>query len=127
MLMGMTGCEDNENSTGLKGTTWKLAGFVNVETGELTEAEPKGKGYYTFTFDTDTNAWGRSILNTIQVSLRPVPGIHTTTEIDDSMNGNATLFYDAIRSIESYTHEGDELKFFYADGQHYLLFRLVQP
>ena len=100
ILMGMTGCEDNENSTGLKGTTWKLAGFVNVETGELTEAEPKDcERCYTIVFIANTNGTGRSVLNTIEVDLLTAPFFGAMTKIDDSMNGNVALFYDAVRSI----------------------------
>lgn len=35
------------------------------------------------------------------------------TKIDDSMNGNAVIFYEAIKSIESYVLKGNQLKFYY--------------
>jgi hypothetical protein len=122
---------ENLQKFALQGTTWKLEGYINTKTGSMIEAEPKGGGYYTFTFDTDTTARGHSISNKIQVLLKPTwsnqPIIAPTTYIDDSMNGNAKLFYDAIRLIESYAVENNELKFFYDSKQQYLLFKPVEP
>lgn len=123
LMIGMLGCEKEEtNKEYLKKTKWQLSEYVNISTGVKTKAEPEGDGYYTITFDTDTTATGHSILNVIIVSLN-VPSIYAATEIDDSMNGNAVLFYEAIKSIESYILEGDQLKFYYNGKQQYLLFK----
>lgn len=117
----MAGCSGNETISTLKNTKWQLAGYVNISTKEIIKAEPEGGGYYTITFDTDTTAAGHSIFNVIVVSLN-TPSIHSTTEIDDSMNGNAELFYEAIRTIESYEVDDSQLKFYYGNKQYYLLF-----
>ena len=110
--------------------TWKLAEYVNVETGKV-EAEPEPKEdcgrCYTIDFITNTKGTGRSILNVIEIDLSDPPFFGTMTEVGDNEIGNVTLFYDAIRSIKSYTLERDELKFFYDEGQRYLLYKLVRP
>ncbi|BAR51278.1 hypothetical protein TFKS16_0997 [Tannerella forsythia KS16] len=38
-------------------------------------------------------------------------------------NGDAALFYRIIKTLESYTWEKNELKFFYDNKQHYLLYK----
>ncbi len=120
LIIGMGGCE-KEKTSNLKGSTWQLTGYVNAFTGETVKATPEGDGYYTFTFDTDNTAIGGTIINSIAISLSR-PYIHVLTKIDDSINGNAHLFYEAIESIEFYDLDGDQLKFFYDNKKQYLLF-----
>jgi hypothetical protein len=59
------GEKDTENS-GLKGTTWKLVGFADVETGTLRKAVPEDcESCYTVRFLTDTVFSGTSHTNKI--------------------------------------------------------------
>lgn len=133
ILIGIVGCGDKDNkendeiSTGLKGTSWKLAGFVDVKTGELIEAQPRDGKCYTIEFSTDTEGTARSVLDTIPIDLTKVPFIRGGTKVDDTMNGNVLLFYDAVLSIQSYTYEKDDLKFFYNEGGHYLCYKRIGP
>ena len=51
--------------TSLKGTTWKLVGFVDTETGNLKVAEPDDPRCYILTFDTNSTFSGTSSTNDI--------------------------------------------------------------
>ncbi|WP_080903386.1 hypothetical protein [Parabacteroides sp. Marseille-P3160] len=125
MLLGIGGCKDKEDSAGLKGTKWKLSGIVEVKSATLTELEPKDcEKCYTIDFNTETKGTGRSILNTIEVDLSNAPFFGGMTKVGDNEIGNVSLFYNAISFIEYYTRKGDELSFFYNNGQYYLLYKL---
>ncbi|MDR2126333.1 MAG: hypothetical protein LBP63_05855 [Prevotellaceae bacterium] len=129
ILAGVVACgkenENNEINT-LKGTKWKLAGIVDAKTGVLKELEPKDcEQCYTLTFDTDSTAWGKSVLNTMYIRLLPKPYINIMTEIDDSDNGDVQLFYDAIKTVDTYKVGKNELQFFYNKKKNYLLYKLI--
>jgi hypothetical protein len=130
----------------LKGTKWKLAGIVNVETGVLTELEPKDceKCYtldfdcncemcdmFDFDFDCNTTAQGYSVANKMlfclsQTCLSKKNIILLMTEVGDSHIGDARLFYDALQTVDSYGIEENELKFFYNNKRNYLLYKLIK-
>ncbi|MDR1809875.1 MAG: META domain-containing protein [Prevotella sp.] len=127
LTTGMVGCDKEEGKEApnpLTGTKWKLVGFANVETGDIIEAEPKDcEECYTITFDSDSTASGISIVNIIMVNLS-IPYIGVTTMAYDEEIGNVALFYEAIQQIEAYSHEKEELKFYYNNKKNYLIYKL---
>jgi hypothetical protein len=112
----------------LKGTSWKLAGIVDVQTNELKELKPKDcERCYTFAFDTDTTAWGRTQGNDIFINLSQMPPYYASTKAGERGDGDGYLYSKVVRLMYSYVREGDELKFLYKedDKSYYLLYKLV--
>jgi hypothetical protein len=128
-IMG-AGCDNEKENeiVSLKGTKWKLAGIVDVQTGELKELEPKDcEECYTLEFDTDSTALLQSVSNEGRAYInRNPPYLSTSTERGEGGDGN--IFVNSLYFITSYKREGNELKFFYQkDGENlYLLYKLVQ-
>ena len=123
LFLMTSGCENSSNAATednemtLTGTAWKLVGVVDTETGELKELEPNEcNGCYTFTFDTDSTAIGRSASNTLGVILRPVVRIFLMTDV----GGENIIFTNAIGTIISYELSKNELTFYCNDGKNYL-------
>ena len=128
LLTAGAGCEKNKDyevPTQLTGTRWDLAGIVDTKTGKITPLAPKGS--YWFKFISETKARGGSVLNIMAIDLTSPPFFNIETEIGDSHNGDAALFYRIIKTLESYTWEKNELKFFYDNKQHYLLYKYSKP
>jgi hypothetical protein len=124
LLTAGIGCEKNKDyevPTQLTDTRWELAGIVDAKTGEITPLTPKGS--YWFKFISETKARGGSVLNIMAIDLTSPPFFNIETEIGDSHNGDAALFYRIIKTLESYTWEKNELKFFYDNKQYYLLYK----
>jgi hypothetical protein len=118
---------NDSSGLGLKGTRWKLKGFVDVATGELTEAEPKEcEGCYTILFVSDSKGCASSVMNQINLDLLEENIFGARTKIGDEHNGNAKLFYDAIFTAHSFQHESNELKIFYNDKKNYLLYKVIK-
>ncbi|MDR2406724.1 MAG: hypothetical protein LBE13_01215 [Bacteroidales bacterium] len=127
------GCEEpkvlnttttQDTTIALAGTSWKLVGYVNIQESTMIEAEPKDcERCYTLVFDTDSTARGYSVINIIDLSLKPRLVMGTATMADDSMNGNITLYYEVMKTIQSYSIEYDTLKFYYNNNNNYLLFK----
>jgi hypothetical protein len=118
---------DSEGIEGLEGTKWKLAGIVDVKTGILTELEPKNcERCYTLVFESDSIAWGYSVLNRMQLCLSPKLIIGIVTYIYDNMNGDVQLLYDAMETMGSYAIKNNEMKLFYNNKRNYLLYKSVQ-
>ena len=116
--------EADVNVQTLEGTKWKLAGIVDTEKGSLKVLEPKDcKECYTFTFDTDSTASGRSLGNILLVRLKPFLFFNVATEILDCHDSDCALFYEAIKSIVCYKLEKNEFKFYFEDQKKYLLFK----
>jgi hypothetical protein len=108
----------------LEGTKWKLAGSVNVETGELKEFEPKTcVECFTLTFDTDSTAVGVSVANSLEIHLLPKPAIVSMTKIGDYEIGDARLYYDAWDAMTSYKVVDNDLWLLFNDNTEYLLFK----
>jgi hypothetical protein len=131
LLIMSSKCTKNEEGNepvSLKDTKWKLIGFVDTRTGRVTDAKPKCDRCYTLAFDTDSKASGWSLMNTVRLDLKPVLRMWIATEAYDLQNGNITMFYEAMESIESYTVESKIMKLFYYDHdvKHYLLFKLME-
>jgi hypothetical protein len=128
MVSAFTCGKEKENEiTSLEGTKWKLAGIVDMQTGEMTELEPKDcEQCYMLVFDTDSTAWGKSVINDIYVDLSK-PFMTVPTYAYDHKNGDVQLFYDTMGSIGSYKVEKNQLKFFYNSNKNYLLFKRIKP
>lgn len=120
LLVGGMGCEKEEDSTVLTGTRWELAGITDVKTKELKTILPEGS--YWFKFISETQGKGQSVLNVMTVNLTTPPFFNINTMIGDDHNGDAALFYEVIKRLESYEKEGNTLKFFYDNNQYYLLY-----
>lgn len=84
---------------GLNGTSWKLEGYVNTESGELTLPKfADCKDCNIITFDSDSTAKGITLFNHIWVNLnsKPLIGIATLVDPEDenlSQNASATKSY----------------------------------
>ncbi|MDR1221604.1 MAG: hypothetical protein LBL07_01820 [Tannerella sp.] len=116
-----------EGNPELTGTKWKLAAFVDVQTRESIEPEPKEcSNCYTLEFNSDTTATGKSVLNTMYYTVTPSSiKMILATEIWDGDNNNASLFYDALLTIDTYEYSKDELKIYYDGKNKYLLYKPV--
>jgi hypothetical protein len=119
----------------LKGTKWKLAGFVDMKTGVLTEPELKDcDKCYTLTFDTDYTAKGWSVTVATSIDLLDLDRYMLVT-IGESYDGNR--FRSSMVSIKSFTVTSEELKLYYysvdcsndnpTHTMEYLFFKPVQP
>jgi len=96
----------------LEGTSWKLKGIVDMQTGILTENNvllKRCKSCYIITFDTDSTASGYAEYNSVTVRLWP------RLSMNMSLNGINT-------NTDSYAVEGDNLKFFFNIEKKYVLF-----
>ncbi|GHT65201.1 hypothetical protein AGMMS50239_24440 [Bacteroidia bacterium] len=110
----------------LKGTQWKLAGYVDVSTGKMTDAEPKDCAQcYTLAFQSDSLGTGKSVGNGIAVDLTLHPFFRVLTEINDRETGNAALFYEAAKTIDMHFWDSEGLKFFYNNRKNYMLYKQV--
>ncbi|MDR0667564.1 MAG: hypothetical protein LBF90_02975 [Prevotellaceae bacterium] len=129
IVAGVMACKkEKENNSSLQGSKWKLAGYVDAATGNRIDAEPADcERCYTLIFDTEMTASGYSVINQISVSLVSEKMFSVTTAVEDSMNGNVKLFYEAIETVDSYKYENAELKFFYNNKQNYLLYNSYIP
>jgi hypothetical protein len=118
----------------LKGTKWKLAGSVNVETGELIEFQPTACAEcFTLIFNSDHEASGRSVFARIGIDLLDLSKSMNTKESEVSWSGDPSLpvdgdhFRKIMVSIESFTVTPEELKLYHNNKTEYLLFKRIQP
>jgi hypothetical protein len=141
VLFLTTGCEKPHlnDTIQLQGTKWKLAGIVDVQTGELTVLEPANcTECYTLTFDTDSTMSGHSTANDLIleiVTMSSNPGLNICTISRIGMltkineRGDGSLYLDILYCVNSYIQEDSNLKFFYTKDNKtsYLLFKSVEP
>jgi hypothetical protein len=136
-IVSYTGCSENQRindndeteNISLAGTKWKLAAFVDLQTGESIEPEPKEcSKCYALEFDSDTTAMGKSIANTLHfiVTLSNID-MSLMTEIWDGDQGNVNLFYEALPTLDTYEYSKDELKIYYAGKKKYLFYKPLLP
>jgi hypothetical protein len=127
----LAGCSESEPAQpiqptqiyDLENTSWKLEGFADTQTGEFTEAKPKCNKCYTLTFDTDSTASGYSVMNSLGLRFNPALKMWVATESYDLQIGTVAMFYEAMKSVESYTVENDSLRIFYNNNKNYLLYK----
>jgi hypothetical protein len=129
ILAGIISCgKEDEEPIKPAGTHWYLAGIADVETGSLRELELEYTDCHLIHFDTDTTAYGCFSANEIYLHLSPQQVfVVIKMEEDDSYTGDVQLFYDAIKTLTSYTLTKDELKIYCNKGKDYLLYKTIIP
>ncbi|MDR1161435.1 MAG: hypothetical protein LBK45_03755 [Tannerellaceae bacterium] len=135
MLLATFSCRDNNSPDipiPLKGTQWKLAGSVNVETGELKEFQPTACAEcFTLTFHSDHEASGLSVSSKIAIDLLDLRKYIMSKESEGSWGGDPSLRIDGdhyrriMTSIDSFTVTSEELKLYYNNKTEYLLFKPI--
>jgi len=121
------GCGEKEDTSiiHLRGSKWKLAGYVD-DSNLLHSLEPRNcEQCYTIVFQTDSTGSGQSSSNQIGVNLNEAPFLYILTMVGEIEDGR--YFYDVTNEITSYTHNNDELKFFYQidNKNYYLLYKFI--
>ncbi len=107
----------------LEGTKWKLIGFYDVGKNKLREVEPKNcEKCFTLEFYTDSNAYGYSIFNSVNINIKTWEFF--MTDIYES-DGDGTMYTDILSTVKSYSYEEDILKFYYNNKKNYLLYVLI--
>ena len=119
--------EAGNESVSLKGTSWKLAGFADILTGETKEAEPVSEKCYHLIFNDDDNTLagvacsnpltGTYVLNEKKSSIRI--NIWALTEINELFDGN--LYLESLNDVRYFSLNENELRLYYA--KKYLLFK----
>ncbi|MDR3134383.1 MAG: hypothetical protein LBU42_10275 [Prevotellaceae bacterium] len=128
ILLIIAGCFScGKDPTLLKGTKWKLTGFIDAMTDVLTVPVPKDcKDCYTLTFDTEYTAIAHSITIDVHFDLRDLNSNRAITlmyQDEGYPNGHGQDFRTAIAIVGSFSLIADELKLFYYDNKNYLLFK----
>ncbi len=119
-IVALSGCEKDKLK--LKGTTWKLDGIYDVNKKELKVLAPvECADCYSFTFDTESTAQGKSTTNQLGVSLTNPVRIGIQTYIAEI--GDGYIFNEATGKITHYNASNTYLKFFFDEGNKYLLFK----
>jgi len=108
--------EKTDSNFTLQGTAWKLVGIVDTQTNMLTELEPKNcEKCYTFTFDTDTTANGKSIFcGTYILGLDPI--IIAVDKAREKFDGYR--YCELLLSVKSYTVDNNALKLYFEDSRN---------
>jgi hypothetical protein len=114
----------------LTNTTWKLVNFVNVASGETTEAEPKDDWCYLLTFHKNKKLSGSTSTNEFQGSYKINPStcyinisMGMSTLVGEFLDGN--LYIEAIDNVDFFSVQEDELKLYYNNKQEYLLYKAL--
>jgi len=118
--------ENDEELTSLKGTKWKLECIVDDETKTLNVIEPKDcEKCYTLIFDTDSTADGYSAANIVHlINLDPFR-IQCATYIAECDCNDGNFYCGLLLLAKSYEANSNKLKLFFADKNHYLLFKRI--
>ena len=114
-----------EIPTHLPSTKWKLEGIVDVQTNTIKELEPKDyERCYTLTLYSDGTFTGYTSRNKFVCVFESSTGnvrLLLITEINEQ--GDGSLFYNTLLSVQSHTQQEHELKLFYNDKMNYLLYK----
>jgi len=134
ITIAVVGCDSNDDDqpTLLEGTKWKLAGIVDVETGNLKVLEPEDcDKCYTLTFDTKntftTNSASNGLSGNYKVDYEKKSIYFTNlmgTERGELGDGN--LWWSFFYLIEYFSLQENELKLYYNENFNYLFFKQVQ-
>ena len=118
--------------TNLEGSSWKLVGIVNTQTGALMELEPKGcDRCYTLTFEADNTYSVSSSTNDLfgeYIADYSTYGFQITlidgTRVREIENGALYVTPFRDKSIKSFSLQKDELRLYYEDNgvEHYMLY-----
>jgi len=130
--MGFSACNKEEKDL-LINTKWKLVGFVDVEIGEIKEAEPTSvecENCYTLTFKKYQKWEGRSSSNSMEGKYKINYNKHNIclfngkgfmTEVGEFSDGN--LYVKSLRQVDFFSIQENELKLYYNNKQNYLLYK----
>ena len=121
----------------LQGTKWKLIGIVDVQTGNLTELEPKDCAEcYTLTFDTDNTFNGQIVCNIMfgNYEIDYNTGIFRIINIAFSEVGciymmEENSYSQILWEIQSFILKDAHtriLHLYYNENRNYLLFKLLE-
>jgi hypothetical protein len=121
----------------LNGTAWKFTGYMDVETGELTEVDTMNcEKCYKIAFVTNTTAWGWSVLNSLYVTFPDTMHIHSRNipfsdrvrvfKTNMGEGKEPSLYMNTLWDVTSYICDDREMKLFYNNQKNYMLFRLVE-
>jgi hypothetical protein len=108
--------QNTDSNFTLKGTQWKLVGIVDAQTNTLTELEPKNcEECYTFTFETDTTANGKSIsCGAYIIGLNPIE-----IPVDKALeNFDGSIYTALLLSVKSYTVDNNALRLYFTDRRN---------
>ena len=123
--------QDGTLPESLINTKWKLNGIVDVETGTVTELEPKEcRDCYTLSFGTDYTAIAHSIdflsvlldLTNLKDYELPKYLVHFPEYYDKKPYKEGSEFCKAVLVAKSCTVAGAELRLYYGDKTNYLRF-----
>ncbi|MDR0605834.1 MAG: hypothetical protein LBG80_16190 [Bacteroidales bacterium] len=119
----LASCGKDKENVSLKGTNWKLAGFVDMQTEVLTEAQPQCSRCYILAFDTDSTASGYSSTNDVLLDISRMPPRFGGTKMGEM--GDGDLYWNIWPHVTSYVLKDGILKFFYTidKKEAYLLFK----
>jgi len=129
-------CKKDEELKAFEGTKWKLTALVDPKTGELIkDPEPKDCAMcYTLTFDTDSTfstfsgvykpddlSWMYDGKYAVDFNKK----IFQITRFGGYKGSAHNLYIDIFWSytIHSFSYSDKNLKLFYIDNKHYLLFK----
>ena len=122
-------CEDVQ-PTFLKGTAWKLAGIVDIPTGELSKLEPEDcEACFTLFFDTDyiftslniRTKWRLDLCNLTPANV--LVDTYKCEPYDGKDYGKSYQDFDnGLFTTSSYSVNNDELKLFCYFGRSYMSF-----
>ena len=107
---------------------WKLAGFGDVSSSGIKNAEPNDEWCYVLKFKergelagmTSTNSFeGTYEINYSKSIIQILIGF--ITKVGEYLDGE--LYIESLKNVNFFTLEKDELKLYYNDGQNYLLFK----
>jgi hypothetical protein len=114
----------------LNGTSWKLVGIMDTQTGSLTELEPTGcKECYTLTFDTDTTFLSSSsVKNSLCGTYTYNYKMHSFRIIEyESLlfleGEDGVLWKSILLTVNAFTLLENELRLYYNENKNYLLFK----
>ena len=125
-----TACEKENKS--LVNTKWKLIGIVDVETGVLTELEPKKcQECYTLVFMTNdvlrtfscSNRYSGQYLVDYKTNSLKI-GSFIGTRANELFDGK--LYIRLLESIQPFSMKKNELYLYYNDKKNYLLFKRLE-
>jgi len=116
----------------LQGTSWKLVGFVDIESNTIKIAEPIDERCYLLTFNEDNTFSGTSSTNEIygQYEIDNVScNIFITniggTKLNEFYDGK--LYLQSLKEIQLFSLQDNELKLYYNNKQNFLFFKLQKP
>jgi len=111
---------------------WKLVGFVEVETDEIKEIEPKDERCFLLTFNENKTLSGVSSSNPLQGNYDisyTTGSIYITigqcTYINETLDGR--LYVNSLNEVDFFSLQENELRLYYNNKRNFLFFKLQKP